>query len=287
MIFVSSLLIRSTSIIYKNKRILSMSDRGRKTVAIQANGSPETDSTQPKKSRLLTSQAITAPAEKIGISQKTSSKQRAGNPSATTKATAQTPHLRPSGQQGEGRLGSAPWITSSRTKVSKKRASAATPAAASASAAAVAIAAAAATPVATSSAQLGMPGPTPATTVMEAQELGELARYRDDAMWSLEGLGSWSSSATRRSSMAALLEICASRRGRLALRSFGLAREMFEHLSKLDLATDPVLALGTAGVLLCFCQTDADPKFLQQDVVVATITALLKVRRDRSPQAQW
>ncbi len=266
-------------------------------MAIQANGSPKTDSTQPKKSRLLASQAITAPAEaeteKIGISQKTSSKQRAGNPSATTKAATQTPHLRPSSQQGEGRLGSAPWITSSRTKVSKKRASAATPAAVSTSAAAAAAAAiaaaaaAAATPVATSSAQLGMPGPTPATTVMEAQELGELARYRDDAMWSLEGLGSWSSNATRRSSMAALLEICASRRGRLALRSFSLAREMFEHLSKLDLANDPVLALGTAGVLLCFCQTDADPKFLQQDVVVATITALLKVRRDRSPQAQW
>ena len=47
----------------------------------------------------------------------------------------------------------------------------------------------------------------------------------DDALWALDGLAG-GSDATARDSLAALAEICASRRGRLALRSGNLAAEV-------------------------------------------------------------
>ena len=61
----------------------------------------------------------------------------------------------------------------------------------------------------------------------QAQELGEQARFRDDALWALDGLAA-ASANTRRDSLAALAEIAAGRRGRLALRSGGLAQGLLE-----------------------------------------------------------
>lgn len=58
----------------------------------------------------------------------------------------------------------------------------------------------------------------------------------DDALWALDGLSS-GSDATVRDSLAALAEICASRRGRLALRSGNVAAEI----------------LAAAGVLCMQC----------------------------------
>ena len=49
--------------------------------------------------------------------------------------------------------------------------------------------------------------------------------HRDDALWALDGLAS-GSDATARDSLAALVEICATRRGRLALRSGNLASDV-------------------------------------------------------------
>ena len=64
----------------------------------------------------------------------------------------------------------------------------------------------------------------------QAQELGEQARYRDDAMWAREGLCLPGSANTQRESAVALLDLAASRRGRLALRSGGVAEEILETL---------------------------------------------------------
>lgn len=58
----------------------------------------------------------------------------------------------------------------------------------------------------------------------------------DDALWALDGLSS-GSDATVRDSLAALAEICASRRGRLALRSGNVAAD--------------ILAAAGAQCLLC------------------------------------
>ena len=68
---------------------------------------------------------------------------------------------------------------------------------------------------------------SPAAACLQAQELGEQARFRDDALWALDGLAA-SSANTRRDSLAALAEIAAGRRGRLALRSGGLAASLLE-----------------------------------------------------------
>lgn len=49
--------------------------------------------------------------------------------------------------------------------------------------------------------------------------------YSDDALWALDGLAS-GSAATARDSLATLAEICATKRGRLALRSGQLAADV-------------------------------------------------------------
>lgn len=64
----------------------------------------------------------------------------------------------------------------------------------------------------------------------QAQELGEQSRFRDDAMWALDGLCMSGSPNTLRESALALLDICATKRGRLALRSGGVAEEVLATL---------------------------------------------------------
>ncbi len=117
---------------------------------------------------------------------------------------------------------------------------------------------------------------TAATTVVEAQELGEQARFRDDALWALDGLAPGASAATQRESLAAFVEIAAVRRGRLALRASGLAAGALAAAAALPVADDGVLALGAAALLLAFCQPDADAAAtLARDDVARLAVALL------------
>eukprot|EP00887_Chlorella_sp_A99_P003842 scaffold11.g3842.t1 len=90
-------------------------------------------------------------------------------------------------------------------------------------------------------------------------EAGEQQQYVDSAWFAMDGLAS-SAPRTRQSSMVALAEVCASRRGRLAMRSSGCAAEVVDAAAKLDVGGDPLLALGVATLLLCLCQSDADPQ---------------------------
>ena len=70
-----------------------------------------------------------------------------------------------------------------------------------------------------------------------------VAANRDDALWALDGLAS-GHDATTRDSLAALAEICATRRGRLALRSGSLAADVLAAAGRLA---------GGAGVACSAC----------------------------------
>ena len=70
-----------------------------------------------------------------------------------------------------------------------------------------------------------------------------VAAIRDDALWALDGLAS-GHDATTRDSLAALAEICATRRGRLALRSGSLAADVLAAAGRLA---------GGAGVACSAC----------------------------------
>ncbi|KAL4437365.1 hypothetical protein ABPG75_004504 [Micractinium tetrahymenae] len=119
-------------------------------------------------------------------------------------------------------------------------------------------------------------GQAAATTVMQAQALGEQQSITDDALWALDGLAS-GSAATARDSLATLGEICASKRGRLALRSGQLAADVLAAAGTLKVSSDPVQALGLATLLLCFCQADADPALLGRQEVAAAAAQLLQL----------
>lgn len=54
--------------------------------------------------------------------------------------------------------------------------------------------------------------------MLQAQESGEQFEIQDNVVYALDGLTSSASPALRRESAARIAEICASRRGRLALR---------------------------------------------------------------------
>ncbi|KAL4429823.1 hypothetical protein ABPG77_010940 [Micractinium sp. CCAP 211/92] len=119
-------------------------------------------------------------------------------------------------------------------------------------------------------------GQAAATTVVQAQALGEQQSITDDALWALDGLAS-GSAATARDSLATLAEICASKRGRLALRSGQLAADVLAAAGALKVSSDPVQALGLATLLLCFCQADADPSLLGRREVAEAAAQLLQL----------
>jgi hypothetical protein len=65
----------------------------------------------------------------------------------------------------------------------------------------------------------------------QAQELGELARLRDDTTWALEGLSS-TNEVAKQTSLATLVEIYASRRNRPTLHSSPLGNDFLTGIGK-------------------------------------------------------
>ena len=120
--------------------------------------------------------------------------------------------------------------------------------------------------------------------------------FRDDALWALDGLAS-GSDATARDSLAALAEICSSRRGRLALRSGNLAADVLSAAGALAARSPPACCSLPVAVLLHqlrrACSSRALPPFLPNacppwrpfpnasvPLPVATLTGTLKLARD-------
>lgn len=84
------------------------------------------------------------------------------------------------------------------------------------------------------------------TTVAEAQIVGESARMNDDLIWALDGL----ESSSKENSLADLLDLLSSRRGKLVLQGEGCVEILVRKLSALDFMENPRIALATACILL-------------------------------------
>ena len=72
---------------------------------------------------------------------------------------------------------------------------------------------------------------TPASTVAQAQELGQQARLRDDIVWYIQGL---SSATSRHSSLSKLVEIYSNRRNRVALQTNAIGNDVVHALGEHD-----------------------------------------------------
>lgn len=86
-------------------------------------------------------------------------------------------------------------------------------------------------------------------TVAEAQEVGENARMNDELTWALDGLESTSPSSTE-NSLADLIDLLSSRRGKILLQGEGTINILLEKMANIDLEKNPQITLACACILL-------------------------------------
>ncbi|KAK9909835.1 hypothetical protein WJX75_008174 [Coccomyxa subellipsoidea] len=111
---------------------------------------------------------------------------------------------------------------------------------------------------------------------LQAQESGEQYEIQDNVVYALDGLTCSASPAVRQESAAKIAEVCASQRGRLALRADGLIQDVMAAGSKLALAQEPIVAVAFSAMLLAFSREKLHQTVLAQKDSLAVLGALLE-----------
>lgn len=111
------------------------------------------------------------------------------------------------------------------------------------------------------------------TTVAEAQEVGENARMNDDLAWALDGLESTSSSS-KENSLADLIDLLSSRRGRILLQGEGTINVLLEKLANVDLEKNSQITLACACVLFILTLRGKLNIFTNNDTVILLKSAM-------------
>eukprot|EP00798_Chlamydomonas_sp_ICE-L_P005561 gene5561-4198_t len=122
--------------------------------------------------------------------------------------------------------------------------------------------------------------PTPAQTIMEAQERGEQLQIQDDAKYALDGLQPLSSLTTQRNSLISLAEILSTRKGRAALRADSLAQQVLTAGAKIRGQNDPVIALTLSTILFLLSGEDVNPSYMASSAAAVLMSQLLQVQHD-------
>ncbi|KAJ0018278.1 hypothetical protein Pint_10634 [Pistacia integerrima] len=123
----------------------------------------------------------------------------------------------------------------------------------------------------------GSSGPLiPATsTLMEAQEFGEMMEHVDEVNFAIDGLKKGSQVRIRRASLLSLLSICGTVQQRRLLRTQGLARTIIEAI--LGLSSDDSLSNLAAATLLYVLTSDGqDDHLLESHSCIHFLIKLLK-----------
>ncbi|KAG0474428.1 hypothetical protein HPP92_014114 [Vanilla planifolia] len=98
------------------------------------------------------------------------------------------------------------------------------------------------------------------STLLEAQEFGEMMEHVDEVNFSLDGLKPWHPARIRRSSLLSLLKICSMPQQRRLLRARGLSNMIIDAI--LGLNYDDAVSTVAAATILYVLASDVEDEFL-------------------------
>ncbi|CAM6087321.1 unnamed protein product [Calypogeia fissa] len=114
----------------------------------------------------------------------------------------------------------------------------------------------------------------PTSTLMEAQESGEMMEHVDEANFALDGLRQGQPVRIQRASLTSLLSLCCSMQRRRMLRTHGMAKPLLDAIVALP-TDDPPLALAAAAVLYLLAIDSQDEDLLDSEPCVRFLMKLL------------
>ncbi|XP_052133850.1 wings apart-like protein 2 isoform X2 [Oryza glaberrima] len=113
-----------------------------------------------------------------------------------------------------------------------------------------------------------------ATSLMEAEEYGEMMESVDEANFALDGLRATAPRRVRRASFLALLGICASAPRRRVLRAQGLVQQIIDAILVLNI-DDPPCTIGAAALLFILASDVQENHLLDSESCVHFLLKLL------------
>ncbi|KAB8113170.1 hypothetical protein EE612_052094 [Oryza sativa] len=113
-----------------------------------------------------------------------------------------------------------------------------------------------------------------ATSLMEAEEYGEMMESVDEANFALDGLRATAPRRVRRASFLALLGICASAPRRRVLRAQGLVQQIIDAILVLNI-DDPPCTIGAAALLFVLASDVQENHLLDSESCVHFLLKLL------------
>ncbi|KAF8391374.1 hypothetical protein HHK36_023678 [Tetracentron sinense] len=124
----------------------------------------------------------------------------------------------------------------------------------------------------------------PATsTLMEAQEFGEMMEHVDEVNFALDGLRKGQPSRIRRASLLSLLSICATAQQRRLLRTQGMAKTIIDAILGLNLDDSPS-TLAASALFYVLASDGQDEHLLDSPVCIRFLLKLLKPPMPDTPQ---
>ncbi|XP_010245302.1 PREDICTED: uncharacterized protein LOC104588878 [Nelumbo nucifera] len=118
--------------------------------------------------------------------------------------------------------------------------------------------------------------PAPATsTLMEAQEFGEMMEHVDEVNFALDGLRRGQPSRIRRASLLSLLSICATAQQRRLLRTQGMAKTIVDSIMGLSFDDSPS-TLAAAALFYILASDGQDDHLLDSPTSISFLLKLLK-----------
>lgn len=114
----------------------------------------------------------------------------------------------------------------------------------------------------------------PTSTLMEAQESGEMMEHVDEANFALDGLKPGQPLRIQRASLVSLLSICTSAQQRRLLRTHGMAKTVLDAIVALS-TDDPPTALAAAALFYALASDGQDEQLLDSAVCIKFLLKLL------------
>ncbi|GJM91107.1 hypothetical protein PR202_ga07451 [Eleusine coracana subsp. coracana] len=122
--------------------------------------------------------------------------------------------------------------------------------------------------------ELAVPPAAATSTLMEAEEYGEMMESVDEVTFALDGLRPTAPKRTRRASLLALLGICDSAERRRMLRAHGLVQQIIDAILVVDI-DDPPCAVAAGALLFVLASDVQDNHLLDSETCIHFLLKLL------------